>query len=1011
MQVAPDPVRPHPTAALAAVAVVGGLLAGCDEDSTISRLAGRLELRREGAGTPIERLDLGPLPVGVPISVPLEAVNVGTRVVEVCVERTGCASPSRVEPEAGFRLVFGGVEDGRWPVGAGDARGFDLRFSALVVGPVAAELVLVHDGQAGPELRVPVSAEGVTPDVRLEPERLDFGEVTVGRQRQEVLTLQNGSAFAQPIRLSTAPDDGVRFGLLDAAGGTVPLGEALETQIPAQGTRDVQVFFQPDEERSFTSTLTVSWCDGPECARAVGLTGQGVKPAFSLEPALVDFGDIDEAAETRATVQIRNLSDRYGVTIERLEIPGVAPWFSLAAPDPLPHTVPAGAVWPVEVVYRGVEPAEHEGRIQVYSNAWDNPDTDVDESRAEVSLRGRTMGPNIAVFPERVRFGTVPIAATPAVRVAVIQNVGTAPLTVSDVAFDAASAELSLPDGLPSLPRVLGPGEGAEVRMAYRPEDAGEDLADLTVVSDDRDEPRVVVGVNGLGGVPTTCALAVAPSLVTFGLVERGRIATLPVELRNLGAQPCHLTGANLTGDAELGLAAPLADPTRIQPGQRLRVDVTYAPTEYGQHDAELTAQTDDPSQPSLAVPIRGASDQSDLRIIPSTVDFGVVPVRCASPGRRVVLYNTGASAVQVNRFSLDPATTPEMRIEVAPGLPLRLGGGDSAELELRYRPTDIGPDTGLLFVDHSAASVASAVPMVGEGQVDPTVTDTFSQLPSPQVDVLFVVDNSGSMSEEQGSLGSNLESFLGYATSAGVDFHIGVVTTDVVSNRDSGRFRGNPRIIDPSTTSIAQVFRSTVRVGTGGSASERGLEAAYLALTDPLVNTHNAGFLRRDAALALIFVSDEPDHSSRTVSFYEGFFRNLKGFNRPGMLSVSAVVGTQSPRCQGPGGRASYAPRYIELAQNTGGVVESICSANWGQTLSNIGLSSFGLRSRFTLSSSPVAATLRVRVDGSDVPRVDAAGATRWQYDPAQRVLGFTPGHVPPEGASIEVSYAVACL
>lgn len=1004
-------LRPRSLCVSLVLAALGLASAGCDEVSEVNAVLGKLEIRKEGSEEALTELDLGAAPIGVPIEVGLVGFNGGVRAVKVCVSSAACETPTRVEPDdAPFGLRFGAGEGGHWTVASGDARGFDLRFQAARPGTFGAELVFVHDGQGG-ETRVMVKAEAVAPDVVLEPEVLDFGDVTVGRQGRRTLKLANRSRFAQPVSVASPEAAGLRFGVLDAAEGAIMLGEALETQIPAQGELEVQVFFQPDEELTFTSTLAVGWCSGPDCSRPVPMTGRGVKPAFVLEPAEVDFGDIAEEAEVRRTLTVRNLSDVYAVTVERVELPGVNPWFELVYAEPPPYQLAPGEAWPIEVVYRGIEPAEHEARVEVFTDAWDDDATDYDESRAEAVLLGRTMGPNIAVLPARVVFGTVPIAASPAYRTLVIQNVGTLSLQLSELAFNPTTAEMSLPDGLPSMPRSLPPGDTLELRIAYRPEDAGEDRGDVIIVSDDRDEPRVVAGVFGVGGVPTTCSLAVAPSLVTFGLVERGRVATLPVELRNAGAMPCNLTELRLSGAGEISLAVPPANPLRIEPGARARVDIVYAPTDYGQHEAQLEAQTDDPSQAMLSVPVRGVSDQSDLRVIPSTVDFGVVPVRCSSPGRRVVLYNTGASAVQINQLSLDPATTSEMSVDVAPGLPLRLGGGDSAELELRYRPIDIGTDTGLFFVHHNSASVPTAVPLLGEGRVDPTVTDTFSQLPSAQADVLFVVDNSGSMSEEQSSLGNNLNAFLQFAQSAGIDYHIGVVTTDVTNSRDGGRFRGSPRIIETSTPDVENVFRSTVSLGTSGSASERGLEAAYLALSDPLINTHNAGFLRQDAALAVIFVSDEPDHSNRTVPFYENFLRNLKGFSNPSMLSVSAVVGTTNPRCEGPGGRASYAPRYIEIANNTGGVVESICSANWGRTLGNIALSSFGLRAQFTLSSAPVGATLRIRVDGVDVPGTDASGNQRWSFDGNGNTVTFQPGYIPPEGASIEVTYAVACL
>jgi hypothetical protein len=183
------------------------------------------------------------------------------------------------------------------------------------------------------------------------------------------------------------------------------------------------------------------------------------------------------------------------------------------------------------------------------------------------------------------------------------------------------------------------------------------------------------------------------------------------------------------------------------------------------------------------------------------------------------------------------------------------------------------------------------------------------------------------------------------------------------------------------------------------------------LALKDPLINTYNAGFLRTDAALAIVMVSDEEDHSSRAVSFYENFFRNIKGFQNSGMFSFSAIVGTQAGGCNGSGGQADYAPRYIQVAQNTGGVVESICNANWGQTLANIGLNSFGLKRQFVLSSAPVEATISVEVNGMMVPRQTPGGTMRWEYEASSNSVIFQTGSVPQAGASIAITYSVHCL
>ena len=70
----------------------------------------------------------------------------------------------------------------------------------------------------------------------------------------------------------------------------------------------------------------------------------------------------------------------------------------------------------------------------------------------------------------------------------------------------------------------------------------------------------------------------------------------------------------------------------------------------------------------------------------------------------------------------------------------------------------------------------------------------------------------------------------------------------------------GNPaqRIVTPSSQpSPEDLFAQNVNVGIDNSTfTEEGLEAAYLALTAPNINGHNAGLLRRDASLSIVVVS-----------------------------------------------------------------------------------------------------------------------------------------------------------
>ncbi len=71
------------------------------------------------------------------------------------------------------------------------------------------------------------------------------------------------------------------------------------------------------------------------------------------------------------------------------------------------------------------------------------------------------------------------------------------------------------------------------------------------------------------------------------------------------------------------------------------------------------------------------------------------------------------------------------------------------------------------------------------------TAVDVFQQNRRNVVDVLIVVDNSGSMIEEQTKLANNFQAFIQTFSDIDVDWQIGVITTDMTTETDMGRLHG----------------------------------------------------------------------------------------------------------------------------------------------------------------------------------------------------------------------------
>ena len=308
-------------------------------------------------------------------------------------------------------------------------------------------------------------------------------------------------------------------------------------------------------------------------------------------------------------------------------------------------------------------------------------------------------------------------------------------------------------------------------------------------------------------------------------------------------------------------------------------------------------------------------------------------------------------------------------------------------------------------------------VPLSGAGDAAGLNLDTFHQDPNPAADILVTVDDSCSMAPYQGALASNFAAFIQYATQVNVDYRIAVTTTDDRPGGEQGRFvtgLNHPeKILTPSTPNVAQKFSAKVAVGTSGNGNESGLSPSLKALTAPLTLTDNAGFLRQDANLGVLIVTDAPDQSGGTAAYYVSSFLSIKGARKANQFSLSAVAGfnPNPPSTCPPYDTAPDDGKYRDIVSATRGVQEEICTQDWASSLQRLGKNLFGYRSSFFLTSRPdPLQPMQVSLDGVDIPAVDAQGATAWTYDPVTNSLTLQPLYVPEPGQTLQVHYVASC-
>jgi hypothetical protein len=276
-------------------------------------------------------------------------------------------------------------------------------------------------------------------------------------------------------------------------------------------------------------------------------------------------------------------------------------------------------------------------------------------------------------------------------------------------------------------------------------------------------------------------------------------------------------------------------------------------------------------------------------------------------------------------------------------------------------------------------------------------------------VDILWVIDDTGSMKNQRATLGANFEKFTEALLALGSDFQMGVISTN---STDDAVLRGTTKIIHNQTPDLKAKFIENTTFPDSRARWAQGLRMMQLALSPPRSTGPNAGFLRPGAALAVIAVADDDDGSYGDTGHYVRFLKGAKGKGNENLVSFSVIGGTTPDGCFPPGeeiywgGRAEPAFRYSAVATKTGGVVGSICDQSFENTLLEIAKAINTLRRVFPLSLVPDVSTLSVRVNEVIIPRDVVNG---WQYRADTRSIAFLGNYVPPPRAKIRIEYAIA--
>ena len=213
-------------------------------------------------------------------------------------------------------------------------------------------------------------------------------------------------------------------------------------------------------------------------------------------------------------------------------------------------------------------------------------------------------------------------------------------------------------------------------------------------------------------------ALVFSPTAANFGNVRIGSSKTIQVTIKNIGPRDAILTRENLSGD--MYTLTGTTPPVSVAPGADLVISIKFEPTKAGSAPGSVIIGSGvrafgkiyPTSLISYSLSGTGVAPVP-LEATPSSVQFGSVPVG-TSISQSVQLRNAGTQSATISSASVRGAGFTTIGLTT----PMTLAAGSTKSFMLKFVPTGVGTDSGILTLTSSSAKELT-LSMTGTGAND----------------------------------------------------------------------------------------------------------------------------------------------------------------------------------------------------------------------------------------------------------------------------------------------------
>jgi len=458
----------------------------------------------------------------------------------------------------------------------GDQTTLDVSYLPTDSGSDKEKLNFISNDPAFPVHSVIVEGATADPDIDA-PTLVDFGLLDVGVTVKKSIAIDNVGTGILNV-------SGVYFTNSSAA---FSIAKNFSGDIAPGASEKIKVEYTPDDVAPDSNSIEILSSDPDEPSFIVSLIGEAGIPEIDVNPNSIDFGVLDVGDTLAKTIKISNVGTGT-LHVSTVYFTNSTATFSII--QSFAGVIPPASSADIEIEYQPDDYIPDSNSLHILSDDPQMP-------TYVVSIAGEAGIPEIEVDPLNIDYGSVYVYGNPTVEKVRIANVGTGKLLINS---------LSLQKGVlfswnPLANNVVDPGFSVDLEVVYTPVTYAPDTDELSIDSNDPNNPLSLVSLEGWGSAPQ---LEIYPDPYDFGTEYLECDKERPIDLKNVGDADLEITNVeyftsfpnHFSIDYDFGTNGQF--PWTIAGGSWNSVYLEYLPMDVTVDSSFIKVHSDDPQIP-----------------------------------------------------------------------------------------------------------------------------------------------------------------------------------------------------------------------------------------------------------------------------------------------------------------------------------------------------------------------------------------------------------------------------